>query len=184
MIRPVFSLVLASTLALSGCAATKAPPPSPDPVAAPAKDALYRPRRVEPGRLEYAPNRNTFAPILTERVAYPTQGQANDAYRRLLADRRPEDAPSSVRLFGCKPGALDPQTARVARLPGPVVHCATDFLDETGRQSGRRTVNFYYSRLLWRMQPVDPPLSLVPWRDREASPNGPWRWVPGRDRYE
>lgn len=184
MIRPVFSLALASTLALSGCAATAASPPFVNPASAPAKDALYRPRRVEPGRLEYAPDRDTFAPILTERVAYPTQGQANDAYLRLLAERRLEDAPTSVWLFGCKPGALNPQTVRVARFSASVVHCATDFLDEGGRQIGRRTVNFYYSRSAWRMQPVDPPLSPVPWRVREGSPRDMWRWLPGRDRYE
>ncbi|MFD2029333.1 hypothetical protein ACFSKM_01450 [Ancylobacter dichloromethanicus] len=113
-------------LALAACAAPTSPvvealPP-------PSRDTLYEPDRVQPGRLEYAPDRTTFAPILTERFVYPTQAQANDAYRRLLGDDT--IAPSratSVWLFGCRPGALDAQTARVSRYRGPVVHCATDF---------------------------------------------------------
>lgn len=170
-------------LALAACAA-----PSPQLAEAlppPMHDTLYEPERVQPGRLAYAPDRSTFAPVLTERFAFPTQAQANNAYRRLLGDD-PISAPrpTSIWLFGCEPGALDAQSARVSRYPGPVVHCATDFLDAGGRRLRRETANFYHYRSVWNMQPVDPPRTLVPWRGREGSPQDPWRWVPGRDRYE
>ena len=180
------SLILASGCAflLAGCAQS-APPPIVDVASVPATDPLYRPKRVRPGELEYAPDRTTFAPVLTERFPYPTQVQANDAYRRLLADASPISlSPSSLRLFGCKPGVLDEQTARVTRYRGPLVHCAVDLLDAAGRPVARETANFYYRRSAWRMQPVDPPRSLVPWRGRERSPKDFWWWAPGRDRYE
>lgn len=152
----------------------------------PVTEPLYAPGQVQPGRLEYAPDRSTFAPILTERFPYPTQPQANDAYRRLLtlAPSTAAPYPASIWLFGCKPGALDGQTARVRRHRGPVVHCATDFLDPTGRRISRETANFYYVRSAWAMQPVYPPLIAVPWSRREGSPRDIWWWVPGRNRYE
>lgn len=137
-----------------------------------------------PGRLEYAPDGSTFAPILTERVPYPTQDQANDAYRRLAYSPLDRSAAVSVWLFGCKPGALDQRTARIVRFRSTVVHCATDLHDATGRPVARQTVNFAYDGALWVMQPVDPPRTAVPWRGRESSPKDPWSWVPGRDRYE
>lgn len=148
-------------------------------------DALYTPDRVVPGRLEYAPDRSTFAPILTERAPYPTQLEANDAYLRLMAGGPSgRTYPSTVRLFGCKPGALDGQTARVTRYRGPVVHCATDFLDGSGMRLWREPANFYYHSKLWSMQPVYPPRTPVAWRNREASPKDFWSWVPGRGRYQ
>ncbi|WP_375459307.1 hypothetical protein [uncultured Enterovirga sp.] len=175
-------LALASVLALAACASP--PPPIVIVTARAADDRLYEPARVEPGRLEYASDRSTFAPVLTERAAYPTQPQANDAYRRHLASAPPDLRATSVRLFGCKPGAIDPQTARVARYRGPVVLCATDFLDPSGAVIGRRPVNFAYARGTWAMHPVDPPRSPAPWLNRERSPNDPWSWLPFRDRYE
>lgn len=176
-------LLLPALLSLAACAPAAAP--SVSIVDIPAHEPLYTPDRVVPGRLEYAPDRTTFAPILTERVPYPTQAEANDAYRRLVAGiTTARHVPGSVWLFGCKPGALDAQTARVAPVRGPAVHCATDFVDETGRHFDRETFNFAYDGAVWVMQPVDPPRSPVPWRDREGSPKDPWSWVPGRDRYE
>lgn len=174
--------VLLPVLGLAGCAS-----PAPSILIAassPATDRLFRPARVEPGRLEYAPDRSTFAPVLTERVTYPTQPQANNAYRRLLASAPPELRATSVRLFGCGPGAIDPQTARVARYRGSVVLCATDFLDAYGGVIGRRPVNFVYVRGAWAMHPVDPPRALAPWINRERSPRDPWSWLPGRGRYQ
>ena len=173
---------LAALLLLAGCASPR--PPIVIVAAAPTTDRLFRPARVVPGRLEYAPDRSTFAPLLTERVAYPTQPQANDAYYRLLASAPLDLRATSVRLFGCKPGAIDAQTARVARYRGAVVLCATDFLDATGLVIGRRPVNFAYVRGAWVMHPVDPPRSPAPWIGRERSPTDPWSWLPFRDRYE
>ncbi|BAV52635.1 lipoprotein (plasmid) [Mesorhizobium loti] len=170
---------------MAGCAQPIATPAA-DATLLPATDPLYRPGRIQPGRLEYAPDRSTFAPVLTERFAYPTQPQANDAYRRLVV-RAPgvlRPYPASIWLFGCKPGALDGQTARVTRYRGPVVHCATDFLDPSGHRVGRETANFYYYRSAWNMQTVYPPVTAVPWRTGEHSPTDRWWWVPGRSRYQ
>ena len=169
-------------LFLAGCAASPAPVAQMEP---PATEPLYRLDHVQTGRLEYAPDRSTFAPVLTEPFPYPTQPQANDAYRRLLATVPAGGSyPASVWLFGCKPGALDPQTVRITRYRRPVVHCSTDFLDASGRHFRRETVNFSYERAAWTMQPLDPPQIPVPWRNHESSPKDPWSWVPGRDRYE
>jgi hypothetical protein len=169
-------------VALAGCAAPAAPVIDSGP---PLPQSLYTPEQVKPGRLEYAPDRSTFAPVLTERFPYPTQPEANAAYRRLLA-AAPVDRtyPASIWLFGCKPGALDEQTARVMRYRGPVVHCATDFFDSAGRRSRRETANFYYYGAVWNMQPVYPPHTAAPWLNRERSPKDFWWWVPGRPRYE
>lgn len=68
-------------------------------IAPPIPEPLYSPEQVKPGRLEYAPDRSTFAPVLTERFPYPTQPEANAAYRRLLATAR-RIAPTPPR-FGC-----------------------------------------------------------------------------------
>ena len=171
-------------LPLLTVAACASPPASVLAISPRATDALYRPRWVEPGRRDYAPDRSPFAPVLTERFPYPTQPAADNAYRRLLAGASSDYAPASIRLFGCKPGTLDAQTARVIRYRGPVVHCATDFLDASGRSLGRQPVNFVYDGAAWTMRTVDPPRSLTLWIGREKSPKDPWSWVPGRDRYE
>lgn len=182
MKRAASVLALPLVLTLGACASK---PWSAADYTPPSREPIYVPSQVKPGRLEYAPDRSTFAPILTERFPYPTQPEANAAYGRLLASApREGDYPASVWLFGCKPGALDEQTARVARFRGPVVHCATDFLDAGRRRVRRATVNFDYYAGSWNMQPVYPPRSAVPWRNRERSPKDFWWWVPGRARYE
>ncbi|AZO82094.1 MULTISPECIES: hypothetical protein [unclassified Bosea (in: a-proteobacteria)] len=178
--------IIALPMALSGCS-TSAPEPVPSiaTISAVGRHALQTPARVVPGRLEYAPDGWTLAPILTERFPYPTQTDANAAYLRLISAAAPGwSHTSAVRLFGCKPGALDAQTARVTRYRGPVVHCATDLLDGDGRRLRRETVNFYFHRSLWTMQPVAPPRAPVAWRDWEGSPRDPWWWLPGRARYQ
>lgn len=182
MIRRRHCLVAPVLIVLAGCAAPAASVVDEGP---PAPEALYSPEQVKPGRLEYAPDRSTFAPVLTERFPYPTQPEADAAYRRLLAAAPADRAyPASIWLFGCKPGALDGETARVTRYRGPVVHCETDFLDGSGRRSRRETANFYYYGAVWNMQPVYPPRTAAPWRNREPSPKDFWWWVPGRPRYE
>lgn len=175
LVAPLFAV-------LAGCAAPAAPVVD---VATLASEPLYSPEHVEPGRLEYAPDRSTFAPVLTERFTYPTQPEANAAYRRLVASASPQrHYPASVWLFGCKPGGLDEETARVTRYRAPVVHCATDYLDAAGRRLRRETANFYYYGAVWNMRPVQPPLTTAPWLHREAPPKDLWWWVPGRPRYE
>lgn len=176
----VRALVLAA--ALGGCVAP--PPVILTAEAPPVIDALFEPGRIEAGRLVYAPDRTTFAPVLTARVPYPTQVQANDAYRRFLGHAPPDLLATSLRLFACKPGLLDGQTARVVAVSGARVHCATDFLGLDGRPLGRLTVNFAYVDRAWTFAPVNPPRSRAPWIGRERSPRDPWWWWPGRDRYE
>lgn len=170
-------------LGLGGCE-TVLPRPL-EVVAVPDRDALYQPARINPGRLEYAPDRTTFAPILTNRVPYPTQPQANAAYLRLLMDRAPDPvAPRSVRLFGCRPGLVDEQTARIAKTGRGAVHCASEFLDDAGAVRFRQPVNFVYRGGMWVMGPVEPPQSLAFGRPAEPSPRDVWRWLPFRDRYQ
>jgi hypothetical protein len=182
VIRCAYSLVAPLLVVLAGCAAPAAPDVD---LLTPTSEPLYSPGRVKPGRLEYAPDRSTFAPVLTERFPYPTQPEANAAYRRLVASAPAQGQyAASVWLFGCKPGGLDEETARVMRYRGPVVHCATDYLDAAGRRLRRETANFHYYGAVWNMQPVHPPLTTAPWLHREASPKDLWWWVPGRPRYE
>ena len=146
---------------------------------------MYTPAAVKPGRLEYAPDRSTFAPILTERFPYPTQPEANAAYRRLLAgSAREGNFPASVWLFGCKPGALDSLTGRITRYRGPVVHCAADVAMASGLPPRRETVNFYYHGGAWSLLMTDAPRAPVAWLNREKSVRDPWRFLPWRDRYE
>lgn len=172
--------------ALGGCAASE---PTSILVAVPADpgipEPLFTPDRVVPGQLSYAPDRARFAPVLTERFSYPTQPQANAAYRRLIAAMPGDHAhPIAIILFGCRPGALDAQTARITRYRGAVVHCATDFLDGGGRRLRRETANFYYHGHRWTMQPVHPPRTPVAWHNRDHSPRDVWWWAPGRSRYQ
>ena len=178
---------------LAGCSgdirvARKAPTPLSPPFAG---NALYVPYRAVPGRLEYVPGpdawsrRDTFAPILTQRSAYPTQYQANEAYRRarfgaagfysgalVTKGAVSKDADSgttsmaagstpSIRLFACQPGRLDSQTGRVTRYKGPIVLCATDVLGRSGEILYRETVNFYYRDKAWHADVANPPLKPV-----------------------
>ena len=193
------SLVLVIVLAASGCAEL----PQSDFVAAPAPprhDALYTPERVKPGRLEYAPDRDTFAPVLTQKFTYPTQQQANNAWLRAkssgdggihiikgvdaLSLNQQEAAAARIAVFACKPGALDEQTGRIQRFDGPVVHCATDFIGDGGKAFRRETINFYHYQGAWHLQQTSPPTTPVHWRNPESSPTDRWSWVPGRDRYQ
>ena len=195
-------VVPALCLILGGCV----PPVSslPQREAPPSRDALYAPERVVPGQLEYAPDADTFAPVLTRRTAYPTQREANAAFRRSIAapglyvitlesvlsvppagrGAAESPAPSSIRLFACAPDAFDDVTARVAPARGIEVHCATDFLDEAGKRLFRTTANFQYGHSAWRMEITHPPTTHVAWSAAEHSPRDVWWWVPFRDRYE
>jgi hypothetical protein len=194
---------LALALLSAGCAAEPPLRAISYVAATPKRDSLFTPERVVPGRLEYAPDRNTFAPILSTHAAYPTQRQANFAYIRGSSDPGvyvigADDAvaaaesassfelarPASVALFACKPGALDELTGRVERFRGPVVHCATDFFDGDQHRMFRATANFAYVDHAWTMQITHPPQTKAAWLTREPSPTDRWWWVPGRDRYQ
>lgn len=162
--------------------------------APPARDALLAPRQVIPGRLEYAEQPDAFAPLLAQRRAYPTQSQANDAYQRFLASAvggagnpflvalpapGSADRPAvRIRLFACRPGALNDTTGRIEPPHGDEVHCATDFLDAQDRRLFRDTVNFSYERGAWRMAMTAPPRTPAPWINPEPSPKDFFSWAP------
>jgi hypothetical protein len=160
-------------------------------IAAPARDALYTPDQVRAGRLEYAPDRSSFAPVLTERAAYPTQPQAQNAFLRSqwsavrfpgvtkgpvqsVRFTGPGYPAAAVRLFACRPGVLDGQTGRMVRYRGPVVLCATEFLDEGGTRLWRAPINFYFHNQAWRMHDPKPPAAPAPWLNPEPSPARSW----------
>ena len=176
---------------LSACAA-------PAPVAyvssPPVRDGLYTPAAITPGRLEYAREPDRFAPILTHRVAYPTQDQASDAFDRdnmaayyptkgpyviratdpLPSDRRA----ASVHLFACRPGVLNSVTGRIDPARAHGVHCATDFLDGQGRPLSRETVNYYYYASAWHLRGTDALTTPAPWINPERSPTDYFSWLP------
>jgi hypothetical protein len=188
-----FGQTLTVAVMLAGCAVQPDVPTSlaTQIITAPARDALYTPDQVRAGHFAYAPDRSTFAPVLTERVAYPTQPQAQNAFLRSqwptvrfshsakgpvkpIAFAGPSYPATSIRLFACRPGALDGQTGRMVRYRGPVVLCAIDFLDEGGQRLWRAPVNFYFNQHAWRMHEPDPPTAPVPWLTPEPSPARSW----------
>jgi len=159
-----------------------------------AHDGLYTPAAITPGRLEYAREPDSFTPILTHRVAYPTQAQANNAFdRENMAAYYPTKGPyviratdslpsdrraASVHLFACRPGVLNSVTGRIDPPRGHGVHCATDFLDGQGRRLSRETVNYYYYANAWRMRETDAPQTRAPWINPEPSPADHFSWLP------
>jgi hypothetical protein len=163
-------------------------------VGAPVRDRLLAPREVIPGRLAYADEPDAFAPVLASRVAYPTQAQANYAFRRSWAssewsegdpsalsvgDPKVSDhGPVRVRLFACRAGGLDDITGRIVTPGGHVVHCATDFLDARDRRLFRETLNFFYEQGAWRMAQTAPPKAQAPWVASESSPKDYFSWSP------
>jgi hypothetical protein len=159
----------------------------------PARDQLLAPRQVIPGRLEYAEQPDAFAPLLTQRRAYPTQIQANYAYQRYLASQgrsmggpfvgtrssvAAERRADRIRLFACRPGVLNDTTGRIELPRGNQVHCATDFLDGQDRRLFRETVNFSYEHGAWRMVETAPPMTPAPWINPEPSPKDSFSWAP------
>ncbi len=96
MSRAVRFAVLAPIAAfLSGC---ETPPPAALVTPPPARDRLYAPAEITPGRLQYAREPDTFAPVLTDRVPYPTQEQANNAFaRENMASSYPTKGPYVIR---------------------------------------------------------------------------------------
>ena len=193
MIRPMtFAFLIPLASALAGCETRPAPAAYVTPPIA--TDRLYTPREAKPGRLEYAQEPDTFAPILTHRVAYPTQDQANSAFdRENMTEYYPTKGPyviratdplpsdrraASVHLFACQPGVLNSITARIDPARGHAVHCATDFLDGQGRRLSRETVNYYYYASAWHMRGTDAPTTPAPWINPERSPTDYFSWLP------
>jgi hypothetical protein len=179
--RPLFMFSFAAVL--EGCAAA---PQEPIALVAPERDPLIAPAKLVPGRLEYAQQPDTFAPVLTHRIPYPTQDQANNAFRRdyvVLLDPARQSAADDrkavrVHIFACAPGTLNDTTARIEPPQGNAVHCATDFYNAADRRLSRETVNYYYYAGAWHMRPADPPLAAAPWINPEASPTDNFAWLP------
>jgi hypothetical protein len=158
----------------------------------PARDRLLAPREVIPGRLAYADKPDAFAPVLVNRVAYPTQAQANYAFQGSRASSESSEGdplpvsiggdatrgPVHIRLFACRSGALDDVTGRIKLPRGSVVHCATDFLDAQDRRLFSETVNFFYERGAWRMAETAPLKTQAPWVAPEPSPKDYISWSP------
>jgi hypothetical protein len=185
-------LLLSGAILLAGCAIQPdAPADVATPMVPPARDALHIPQQVRSLGLAHAPDGSHFAPVLTERVAYPTQPQAQNAFLRSQWTRigfsqggkgpvspamlaGPVYPVTSVRLFACRPGALDGQTGRMVRYRGPVVLCATEFLDEAGTRLWRAPINYYHHQNIWRMHDPDPPTAPVPWLHPGPSPARSW----------
>ena len=99
---------------LSGC---ETPPPAAMVAPPPARDRLYTPAEITPGRLQYAREPDAFAPVLTDRVAYPTQEQANNAFgRENMASSYPTKGPyviSSQRPFAHRAPRREPPPLRL-----------------------------------------------------------------------
>ncbi len=199
-LRPIMP-ILASSL-LAGCAGhaydtSRSAGPGPVPVS----DAYWTPQAVSRSRQEYAPDYGRFPPVMTQRTGYPTGSQANDALRRsqwgavpvrTLVTKEgiktisvPAEAPdgfaAGVRVFACRPGALNGITGRVQSYRGPVVVCASDLLSADGRVLARVPLNFYYWRKAWRVQDPRPSYKPTPWAVYEPSPPKSKGWF--GDRY-
>ncbi|MCX7326474.1 MAG: hypothetical protein NTZ14_19115 [Hyphomicrobiales bacterium] len=55
--------------------------------AAPPRNPVYQADRVCTAPLAYTPDGMSFAPVLTERSAYPSQAKAQFAFERVIRDR-------------------------------------------------------------------------------------------------
>jgi len=190
--RTVFLLTLLISVGLAGC---EWPPAQYARLSSPpARDPLFAPTQVIPGHLEYAEQPDTFAPLLTERRAYPTQTQANYAYQRFLGSggrttlNHPLFVSSTaaatdrsavrIRLFACRAGALNDTTGRIERARSYEIHCAADFLDPQDSYLFRKIVNFSYERGAWRMAGTAPPMAPAPWINPEPAPSDFLSWAP------
>ncbi len=177
-VRGVAVSILGGAL-LAGCAVQPEPLPlAAAPVTAPARDALYAPAEARAGRLAYAPDRSTFAPVLTERVPYPTQAQAQNAFlrspwtavrfasgRRTWPRRRQRAA---LRLPARRARRPDRADGALSWPRGAV----RDRVPRRGRPTSvARAINFYFHRDAWRMHDPDPPRAPVPWL--HPNPPGP-----------
>jgi hypothetical protein len=192
MTRAVYIAFVALIIALMG--GCESSPPAAYMVPPPARDLLSTPAEITPGRLQYAREPDTFAPVLTDRVAYPTQEQANNAFEREnMASYYPTKGPyvigasdplpsdrraASVHLFGCKSGVLNSITGHIDQPGGHAVHCATDFLDGQGRRLSREPVNYYYFASAWHMRETNAPTTPAPWIIPERSPSDTFSWLP------
>jgi hypothetical protein len=181
-LRPALSLAL--TCLLGACGIEQNALMEPFHIPAPRSDSLYTPGEVTSGRLQYAGDGQPFAPVMTRRHPYPTQVQAIFAFERSRwtgAFQLADGAGISIRIFACRPGALNGTTLRAIAAREAVVVCVTDVIDEAGQVLSRMPLNFYYEGQAWRVHDPDP--SYVPprWSSRDPSPPRSAGWL--GDRY-
>ncbi|PZR88495.1 MAG: hypothetical protein DI537_23640 [Stutzerimonas stutzeri] len=190
----------AAAVTLAGCASQ---PVTDAQISSPATSVYLAPEQVDRGGQEYGSGYERFPTVMTARTGYPTQNQANTALRlsrwatvpiRALVTKeviKTIDAPAAlpdtvadrVRLFACRPGALDGVTGRVRTYRGPVVVCASDLIGADGAVLARVPLNFYYWQGAWRVQDPRPGYKPVPWVENEPSPPRSSGWLPWQDRY-
>ena len=185
-------------IVLAGCANQPNPEATAMLATPPTTDALLAPRSNNPARLHYTDTFDTFPPIMAEPGTYPTQTQANYAFQRSAWARvafpvfkgRPNIQPAAdlhetvtaIHLFACGRGSLNGLTGRIERYgSGPVVTCATDFLDGNNQVVTRRPINFYYYGRAWHMLNPHPSYQRPRWQTYTPSP--PHNWNPFGERY-
>ena len=181
-LRPALSLAL--TCLLGACGIEQNALMEPSHIPAPRSDTLYAPGEVASGRLQYAGDGQAFAPVMTRRHPYPTEIQASFAFERsrwIGAFQLADAAGISIRIFACRPGALNGATGRTIASREAVAVCATDILDETGQVLSRLPLNFYYEGHAWRVHDPDPSYAPSRWSNREPSPRRSAGWF--GDRY-
>lgn len=180
--RPALSVALACLL--GACGIEQNAQMEPFHIPAPRNDTLYSPGEVTSGRLQYAGDGQAFAPVMTRRHPYPTQAQANFAFERSRwaeVFQLTDGAGISIRIFACRPGALNGATGRTVTSREVVAVCATDVTDGAGRVLSRVPLNFYYEGHAWRVHDPDPSYAPPRWSSRDPSPPRSAGWF--GDRY-
>jgi hypothetical protein len=192
--------IAALAVTLAGCASQQV---NDTQVSSPVTSAYLAPEQVDRGGQEYGSGYERFPPVMTARTGYPTQNQANAALRLSrwgtvpiqtivtkegvktidLPAALPDTVAHRVRLFACRPGALDGVTGRVRTYRGPVVVCASDLIGADGAVLARVPLNFYYWQGAWRVQDPRPGYKQVPLVENEPSPPRSSGWLPWQDRY-
>lgn len=170
--RVVMSLALICLV--GGCGAEQSAVLDASLIGPPQRDVLYTPREATSGKLHYADDRQPFAPVMTQRRPYPTQGQAAFAFERSTWREtlsQGGDRDFTIQVFACRPGALDGQTGRTMPSRGPVAACATDIVDGSGQMLSRVPLNFYYSDRAWRLHDPNPTYTPPRWATRDPSPS-------------
>ena len=181
-LRPALSVAL--TCLLGACGIEQNALMEPFHISAPQSDTLYAPGEVASGGLQYAGDGQPFAPVMTRRHPYPTEIQASFAFERsrwIGAFQLADAAGISIRIFACRPGALNGATGRTIASREAVAVCATDVLDGAGQVLSRVPLNFYSEGQAWRVHDPEPSYALPRWSSRDPSPRRSAGWF--GDRY-
>ena len=176
-LRPALSVAL--TCLLGACGIEQNALMEPSHIPAPQRDVLYAPSEVTSGRLQYAGDGQPFAPVMTRRHPYPTEIQAVFAFERSRwaeVFQRTDGAGISIRIFACRPGALNGATGRTIASREAEAVCATDVLDGSGQVLSRVPLNFYYEGHVWRVHNPEPSYAPPRWSNGYPSPHRSAGW--------